>query len=33
MQIEKVVKALDGMNVVKTIYVQNRLVNLIVKPQ
>ena len=33
MQIEKVAKALDGMNVIKTIYVKNRLVNLIAKPQ
>ena len=31
--VEKVAKAVEGMKVVKTIYVRNRLVNLIVKPQ
>ena len=31
--VEKVAKAVEGMKVVKTIYVKNRLVNLIVKPQ
>ena len=33
MRIDKVTRALEGMNVVKTIYVKNRLVNLIAKPQ
>ena len=33
MQVEKVAKAVDGMQIVKTIYVKNRLVNLIVKPR
>jgi leucyl-tRNA synthetase len=33
MAVEKVAKAVEGMKVVKTIYVKNRLVNLIVKPQ
>ncbi|MGN0965420.1 MAG: class I tRNA ligase family protein, partial [Dysosmobacter sp.] len=33
MQVEKVQKATAGMKVVKTIYVKDRLVNLIVKPQ
>jgi leucyl-tRNA synthetase len=33
MTIEKVAKATDGMKIFKTIYVKNRLVNLIVKPQ
>ena len=31
--VEKVAKAVEGMQVVKTILVKNRLVNLIVKPQ
>ena len=31
--VEKVAKAVEGMKVVKTIYVKNRLINLIVKPQ
>ena len=31
--VEKVQKATAGMQVVKTIFVKNRLVNLIVKPQ
>ena len=33
MKVEKVQKATDGMQIVKTIYVKNRLVNLIVKPR
>ena len=33
MRIDKVTRALKGMNVVKTIYVKNRLVNLLAKPQ
>ncbi|EOS67070.1 leucine--tRNA ligase [Oscillibacter sp. 1-3] len=33
MQVEKVQKATEGMKIVKTILVKNRLVNLIVKPQ
>lgn len=33
MQIDKVVRALEGTNVIKTIYIKNRLVNLIAKPQ
>ena len=33
MRIEKVARALEGMNVVKTIYIKNRLVNLIAKPR
>ncbi len=33
MQVEKVQKATEGMKIVKTILVRNRLVNLIVKPQ
>ena len=33
MAVEKVAKAVEGMKVVKTILVKNRLVNLIVKPQ
>ena len=33
MAVEKVAKAVEGMQVVKTILVKNRLVNLIVKPQ
>ena len=33
MEVEKVQKAVEGMKVVKTIFVKNRLVNLIVKPQ
>ena len=33
MQVEKVRKATDGMKIVKTIYVKDRLINLIVKPQ
>lgn len=32
MQIDKVARTLEGMNLVKTIYVKNRLVNLIAKP-
>ena len=32
-KIEKVMKATEGMKIVKTIYVKNRLINLIVKPQ
>ena len=32
MEVEKVQKAVEGMQVVKTILVKNRLVNLIVKP-
>ena len=32
MELEKVKKATDGMNVFKTILVKNKLVNLIVKP-
>ena len=31
--VEKVAKAVEGMKIVKTILVKNRLVNLIVKPQ
>ena len=31
--VDKVAKSLEGMQVVKTILVKNRLVNLIVKPQ
>ena len=31
--VDKVAKALEGMQIVKTILVKNRLVNLIVKPQ
>ena len=31
--LDKVAKALEGMQIVKTILVKNRLVNLIVKPQ
>ena len=30
--VEKVQKAIDGMNIVKTILVKNKLINLIVKP-
>ena len=33
LQVEKVQKATEGMQIVKTILVKNRLVNLIVKPQ
>ena len=33
MKVEKVAKAVEGMKLVKTIHVKNRLVNLIVKPQ
>ena len=33
MEVEKVKKATEGMKTVKTIFVKNRLVNLIVKPQ
>ena len=33
MAVEKVAKAVEGMQVVKTILVKNRLVNLIVKPR
>ena len=33
MKVEKVAKATEGMKIVKTIHVKNRLVNLIVKPQ
>ena len=33
LQVEKVQKATEGMKIVKTILVKNRLVNLIVKPQ
>ena len=33
MAVEKVAKATEGMQIVKTILVKNRLVNLIVKPQ
>ena len=33
LQVEKVAKATEGMQVVKTILVKDRLVNLIVKPQ
>ena len=33
MAVEKVQKATEGMKIVKTILVKNRLVNLIVKPQ
>ena len=33
MAVEKVAKATEGMKVVKTILVKDRLVNLIVKPQ
>ncbi len=32
-QVEKIAKALDGMQVVKVIFVKNKLINLIVKPQ
>jgi leucyl-tRNA synthetase len=32
MEVDKVQKAVEGMKVVKTIHVKNRLVNLIVKP-
>jgi len=31
--VEKVAKAVEGMQIVKTVYVKNRLINLIVKPQ
>ena len=31
--VDKVAKATAGMQIVKTIYVKNRLINLIVKPQ
>ena len=31
--VEKVAKSVEGMKIVKTILVKNRLVNLIVKPQ
>jgi leucyl-tRNA synthetase len=31
--VDKVAKAVEGMKIVKTILVKNRLVNLIVKPQ
>ena len=31
-QVEKIAKALDGMQIVKVIHVKNKLVNLIVKP-
>ena len=33
MSVDKVQKATEGMKIVKTILVKNRLVNLIVKPQ
>ena len=33
MAVEKVAKATEGMKIVKTILVKNRLINLIVKPQ
>ena len=33
MALDKVAKATEGMQIVKTILVKNRLVNLIVKPQ
>ena len=33
LQVEKIRKAVEGMQIVKTIYVKNRLINLIVKPQ
>ena len=33
LQVEKVQKATEGMKIIKTILVKNRLVNLIVKPQ
>jgi leucyl-tRNA synthetase len=33
MEVDKVQKATEGMKVIKTIFVKNRLVNLIVKPQ
>ena len=32
-QVEKIAKALDGMQIVKAIFVKNKLINLIVKPQ
>ena len=32
-QVEKIAKALDGMQIVKVIFVKNKLINLIVKPQ
>ena len=33
MALDKVAKATEGMQIIKTILVKNRLVNLIVKPQ
>ena len=33
LQVEKVARAMEGMQIIKTIYVKNRLVNLIVKPR
>ena len=30
---EKIQKATDGMNIIKRIYIKNRLMNIIVKPQ
>lgn len=33
LEVERVAKAMEGMQIVKTIYVKNRLINLIVKPQ
>ncbi|MPM20641.1 Leucine--tRNA ligase [bioreactor metagenome] len=33
LEVEKVQKAVEGMEIVKTIYVKNRLINLIVKPR
>ncbi|MPM52474.1 Leucine--tRNA ligase [bioreactor metagenome] len=33
LKVEKVQKAAEGMQIVKTIYIKNRLINLIVKPQ
>lgn len=33
LQVEKVAKAVEGMEIVKTIYVKNRLINLIAKPR
>ena len=33
LQVDKVIKATEGMQIVKVIYVKNRLINLIVKPQ
>ena len=32
-QVEKIAKTLDGMQIVKVIFVKNKLINLIVKPQ